>query len=269
MITEFSCFTTDRKRFLEELRKLSPFCDTPTEIRGWPDTGEVTESPSDWIDLGLQVPKRATITWAGPPESFIILRGQDDQITEVFARGHRLGLDYFLPMVQAQPIEVLCMVWDYFDRGRRLMGHTRLGWGCLFKGKGHDSFVSPRWLEHGPWLLQRYEPDITYVQLYDLAAEGEVAWQQGRRAMERLSDGFVTRFAMHFTEAKGSYSLEERCFSVLKTDRGITPFEMEHLCLIRAICRHHATQPIERVRVTFTEERDARRHLGELWLREI
>lgn len=268
MITEFSCHTADRRRFLEALRELSPFGDNPTEMTDWPDLGDVTKNPENWIDLGLQL-ESTTVRWNESPRCFINLRGKEDQITEVIARGHRLGLDYFLPMVQAQPIEVLCMVWDYFDRGRRLMGHTRLGWGCLFKGKGHDSFVSPRWLEHGPWLLQRYEPDITYVQLYDLAAEGAIAWQQGRRAMERLSDGFVTRFAMNFTEAKGTYSLEERCLSLLKTDRGITPFEMDHLCLIRAVCRDHATQPVERVRVTFTEERDARRHLGELWLREI
>lgn len=270
MKTGFSCQTSDRRLFLEELCKLSAFGDTPTEIRGWPDLGEVTENPENWITLGLQAPRDATITWDGPPESYIILKSKEDQLTKVVVRGHVLGLDYFLPMVQAQPIEVLCMAWSFFERARRLMGHPlRLGWGCLFKGKGHDSFVSRRWLEHGPWLLERHEPDITYVQLYDLAAEGEAAWQQGRRAMERLSDGFVTRFAMNFTEAKGTYSLEERCFSVLKTDRGITPFEMDHLCLIRAICRDHATQPIERVRVTFTEERDARRHLGELWLREI
>ncbi len=268
MITEFSCQTANRRLLLEELRKLPPFCDTPSEMSG-PSFDDITQQPENWIDTSLLL-EDATVRWIDGPRSYIILNSKEEQITKVLVSGHVLGLDYFLPMMQAQPIEVMCMVWDYFDRARRLMGHLlQLGWGCLFKGRGHGSFVSPRWLEHGPWLLQRYEPDITYVQLYDLAAEGEVAWQQGRRAMERLSDGFFTRFAMNFTEAKGTYSLEERCFSVLKTDRGVTPFEMRQLCLVRAICRDHATQPIERVRVTFTEERDARRHLGELWLREI
>jgi hypothetical protein len=161
------------------------------------------------------------------------------------------------------------MTWDYFEHARRLMWHLQLGWGCLFKGKGHDLFVSSRWLEHGPWLLERYKEDITYVQLYDLAAEGEAAWQQGWRAMERLSDGFYTPFAITYAEMEGLYSSEDRSFSIVKTDRGIAPFEMDHLCLIRATRRGDATQPVERVRVTFTEERDARRHLGELWLREI
>jgi hypothetical protein len=269
MTTEFSCHTTDRKTFLEELRKLSPFGNTPTEMTGWPDLGDITEKPENWIDLGLRVTRSATVSWEGPPESFLNLRSKNEQITEVIAREHHLGLDYFLPMVQSQPIEVLCMVWDYFQDATRLMGHTRLGWGCLFKGKGHDSFVSPRWLEHGPWLLERYEPNITYVQLYDLAAEGEAAWQQGRRAMERLSDGFYTQFAITYDEARGTYSPADRSFSVVKTDRGITPFEMGQLCLLRATHRGHVTQPIEHLRVIFTEERDARRHLGELWLRAI
>lgn len=267
MITEFSCQTQDRRLFLEALRSLSPFCDTPNEMSG-ASFEDVTERPANWIDLSLQL-ESATVRWNDGARSFINLRGNEEQITEVLVRGHRLDLDYFLPMMQSQPIEVLCMIWDYFDGARRLMGHLSLGWGCLFKGKGHDLFVSPRWLEHGPWLLTRYEPDITYVQLYDLAAEGETAWQQGRRAMERLSDGFYTPFAITFSETKGTYSPEERCFSVLKTDRGISPFEMRQLCIARATGRDHATEPIARLRVIFTEERDARRHLGELWLREI
>jgi hypothetical protein len=269
MKTRFSCQTTDRKIFLEELRKLSPFGGTPTDMTDWPGLGDVTEKPLDWIDLGLRATTSPIVSWAGPPESFLILKSRDEQITEVIAREHRLGLDSFLPMMQAQPIEVLCMAWDYFDKAGRLMGHQLLGWGCLFKGKGHDYFVSPRWLEHGPWLLERHNPDITYVQLYDLAVEGEAAWQQGRRAMERLSDGFYTPFAITFIETHGTYSVEDRSFSVLKTDRGISPVEMGQLCLIRATRRGHATQPVERLRVTFTEERDARRHLAELWLREI
>jgi hypothetical protein len=268
MRTRFSCQTTDRKIFLEELRKLSPFGDTPTEMTGWPDLGDITEKPEDWIDLGLRA-KSPTVRWEKTPRSFINIRNENAQITEVIAREHRLGLDYFLPMMQSQPIEVLCMLWDYFENATNLMGHTRLGWGCLFKGKGHDSFVSPRWLEHGPWLLERHDPDITYVQLYDLAAEGEAAWQQGRRAMERLSDGFYTQFAITYEETRGTYSPEDRSISVIKTDRGITPFEMDHLCLIRAKQRGYATQPVDHLRVIFTEERDARRHLHELWLREI
>jgi hypothetical protein len=269
MSTEFSCQTTDRKIFLEQLRKLSPFGEIPTEMTSWPDLGDITKKPSDWIELGLRARRRATVRWEKTPRSFINLKNEDEQITEVVAREHCLGLDYFLPMMQSQPIEVICVVWDHFPKAPRLMGHTRLGWGCLFKGKGRDYFVSPRWLEHGPWLLERRDPDVTYVQLYDLAAEGEVAWQQGRRAMERLSDGFLTPFSLTSTETHGAYSPEDHSFSIVKTDRGITPFEMEQLCLIRAKRRDHATQPVEHLRVLFTEERDARRHLAELWLREI
>lgn len=44
---------------------------------------------------------------------------------------------------------------------------------------------------------------------------------------------------------------------------------MLDLCAHRAQMRGDAKQPIDRVRVLFMEERDARRYLHELWLREI
>jgi hypothetical protein len=269
MTMEFSCKTTDRKALLESLHILEPFGNTPRRMSGWPALGDEVQNPEHWINQSLSAKRRVSVSWDEEFGSFINIRNEGDQITEVIASGHRLGLDYFLLMMQSQPIEVLCMVWDYFRDADRLRGHTQLGWGCLFKGKGHDYFVSPRWLEHGPWLLERHDPDITYVQLYDLAAEGEGAWQQGRRAMVRLSDGFYTQFAITYEETRGTYSPDDRSISVVKTDRGITPFEMDHLCLIRAKQRGHATQPVDHLRVIFTEERDARRHLHELWLREI
>jgi hypothetical protein len=269
MKQRFSCQTTDRRQLLEELRKLAPFGDRPIEMSGVPSLGDVIEGPETWIEPSLSAKQRASVSWDEEFQFYINIRNEDDQITEIIAGSHRLGLAYFLSMIQSQPIEVLCMAWEYFEDATNLMSHTRLGWGCLFKGRGHDSFVSPRWLEHGPWLLERYEPDITYVQLYDLTAEGEAAWQQGRRAMERLSDGFFTTFAITFIETQGTYSPADRTFSVVKTDRGITPVEMGQLCLIRATRRGHATQPVDHLRVIFIEERDARRHLHELWLREI
>jgi hypothetical protein len=87
--------------------------------------------------------------------------------------------------------------------------------------------------------------------------------------MVRLSNGFFTPFAITFVEMEGLYSTEGRSFSIVKADRGIAPFEMNHLCLLRATRRTHPTHPIEHVCVIFVEERDARRHLLELWLRDI
>lgn len=269
MKTRFSCQTTDRKALLDEIRKLAPFGNTPIEMSGAPFLGDVMEHPEFWIEASLHAKRRASVSWDEGFQWFINMQNEDEQIIEVVAGEHQLGPDYFLRLARAQPIEVLCMVWNYFEDARRLMGHSRLGWGCLFKGKGRELFASPRWLDHGPWLLERHEPDITYVQLYDLALEGEAAWQQGRRAMARLSDGFFTEFGLSYVEQRGAYSPDERTFSVVKTDQGIGQFELRQLCLLRAKNRHHATEPIERLRVIFTEERDARRHLHELWLREI
>ncbi len=270
MKTRISCETTDRKAFLDEISRLSPFGDTPTEMSGWPETGDRVEKPERWIERCLSARRAGHASWeSATSRSFLIVDNEDEKLIKLTAGAHRLQLDYFLHLVSTHPIEVLCMVWDYFDDAARLMGHSRLGWGCLFKGRGDDYFVSRRWLDHGPWLLEHYDPDVTYVQLYDLTLEGDAAWQQGRRAMERLSEGFFTVFGSTHAELRGAYSSEERCFSVVKTDQGIGYRVMWRLCLLRKKNRHHATEPIERLRITFTEERDARRHIHELWLREI
>jgi hypothetical protein len=270
MTTEISCKTADRKAFLDEVSRLSPFGNTPTQMSGWPESGDSLARPENWIKPCLDAKRSGHVSWdEATQRSFINVYNRGGEIIEVVAGEHRLRLDYFLQLAISHPIEVLCVGWDYFDKAARLMGYSRLGWGCLFKGKGHDFFVSPRWLEHGPWLLEHYETGITYVQFYDLALEGDAAWQQGRRAMERLSEGFFTTFGSTQAQLQGAYAPEDRCFSVVKTDQGIGQRELWRLCLLRKQNFHHATEPIERLRVTFTEERDARRHLHELWLREI
>lgn len=270
MTTEFSCQTSDREALIREVCLLSPFGTLPSYMDLWPAiSGEITNREG-WQERLLE--SGGCVSWEdekGWTKSLINIRPDSWMPISVRAGDHSLDLRYFLSLIRKLPIEVLCMASDFFDHANRLVGHEPLGWGCLFKGSGHDFFVSPRWLEHGPWLLERDEPNISYVQLYDLTSHGDAAWQQGRRAMERLANGFYSSNMITYSELRGTYSPSERSFTFLAVDRGITPSVMNLLCRLRAKRRADPSQPVERLVVTFTEERDARRHLHELWLREI
>jgi hypothetical protein len=152
-------------------------------------------------------------------------------------------------------------------------GHRKQGFGVLFRGKGHDRLVSRRWLEHGPWLVRRIENDTTWIQFHDATADAETAWAQAARAHERMGISDVGGYLQHDyvfeSTIRGLYKAADRTLTVVRSVEPLTQVEMLDLCAYRAQMRTDANQPIDRVRVLFMEERDARRYLHELWLREL
>ncbi|MCU0650179.1 MAG: hypothetical protein MUF00_19485 [Gemmatimonadaceae bacterium] len=230
---------------------------------------EPVEQPKDWIRQSVRATETVFVRWESLERSVIVINARDEKILKVQTQRAHLDKAFFLRLVATESVRVLVASWESFQDAARLMGHmTHLGWGCFFKGAGHDHFASPRWLEHGPWLLERHG-DVTYVQLYDLALEGDAAWQQGQHAMVRLSEGFFSKFGYTEVQTFGSYDLPSRSFTIVRTDQGVSQMDLWDYCLVRAMCRDDEAEPIEHIRVVFTEERDARRHLHELWLRGI
>ncbi len=270
MTTLFSCETDDREALLNEVRQIAPFCGPPLSMGGWPEIDDHVDHPTQWVAPCARTTRSVTVAWQAPVRSTVVAHGDDDQVIEVLTRCERLDKAYFSRLMLSHPLRMLCVAWGFFEKETpRLMGHmAELGWGCFFKGAGHDHFASPRWLEHGPWLLERHG-DVTYVQLYDLALEGDAAWEQGQRAMLRLSEGFFSRFGFSEVPIPGTYGPETRTFTITKTDQGVSQIELWRFCLLRCTQRDDEAEPIEHVRVVFTEERDARRHLHELWLRGL
>lgn len=268
-MTILSCEVFDREALIKTMRAVPPFDQPPLSLSGWPDLSDEIEHPSDWVGPCVQPPRRVIAGWETPERSTVVSRRNDDQVIEFLTRCERLDKAFLLRLAQAHSFCVMCVGWEFFYDAARLMCHAaRLGWGCFFKGAGHDHFASPRWLEHGPWLLERHG-DVTYVQLYDLALEGDAAWEQGQRAMLRLSEGFFSRFGFSEVPIPGTYGPETRTFTITKTDQGVSQIELWRFCLLRCTQRDDEAEPIEHVRVVFTEERDARRHLHELWLRGL
>jgi MoxR domain in the MoxR-vWA-beta-propeller ternary systems len=145
--------------------------------------------------------------------------------------------------------------------------------GVRFRGKGHERLVSRRWLEHGPWLVRRIENDTTCIQFHDADADVETAWAQTARAHDRMGISHIGGYLQHdyvfHSTIGGLYKAADRTLTIVRSGEPLEQVEMLDLCALRAQMRAGAKPPIDRVRVLFMEERDARRYLHELWLREL
>jgi hypothetical protein len=152
-------------------------------------------------------------------------------------------------------------------------GHRKQGFGVLFRGNGHERLVSQRWLDHGPWLVRRMEHDTTWIQFHDATADAETAWAQAARAHERMgiwdAGGYLQHEYVFETSIRGLYKAADRTLTLSRSGVTMSQVELLDLCAYRVEMRDDATQPIDRIRVLFWEEHDARRHLHELWLREL
>jgi len=162
--------------------------------------------------------------------------------------------------------------------------HTRLGWGCAFKGAGHDRLVSRRWLDFGPWRVMRCPGDMTVVQFHDLAlTDPAAALAKALPGHERMgiseSGGFIQgpsaagrgiKYVVADKLPEGLYDARTRTLEVVvPPGRTISQGEMQDACAYRLNKRHDKAKPIERIAYVFIDEENARAHLHELWLREL
>jgi hypothetical protein len=153
--------------------------------------------------------------------------------------------------------------------------HYSLGWGCAFKGEGHQRVVSRRYLDYGPWHVIRDEAnDITLIQFHDLNADALTALEQAKPGHKLMSDpyegGFIQRdYKIFNDDFSGLYSPSEKMLRFIINDRPITRAELLDACAIRLWQLLGDEQPVERVGYVFVIEEEARQNLHELWLRNI
>jgi|GEM_PF-1081671 len=167
-----------------------------------------------------------------------------------------------------------------------------LGWGCAFKGEGHNRLVSRRWLDHGPWYVQRGPNDTSIVYMHDLQADYRTAFEQataGHKAMDSFhGGGFLQRPYPATHQLKGLYTPSTKTFRVIVEGRKVSRNEMNSACALRMpplreeeyalytrlgipVYEHRVgpEQPVEKVAYIFIREEEAREHLHDLWLREL
>jgi len=293
MRLQISAMGPDPRRLFARVAVSTPFT-ARRPFRVSVDYEEISFA-EDWVGaaLGRGNGLPITGTWLGPqgqrytgPQLDLERWGlvswsiEDDEVAP---------LDSVFALVKELPIEIL-VIGPLFedrvsnappgewDRDREPLdglaeGHRVHGLGVLFRGKGHDRLVSRRWLEHGPWLVRRIENDTTWIQFHDDAADAETAWAQAARAHDRMGISHVGGYLQHdyvfHSTIRGLYKAADRTLTIVRSGEPLTQVEMLDLCAYRAQMRGDAKQPIDRVRVLFMEERDARRYLHELWLREL
>jgi hypothetical protein len=153
-------------------------------------------------------------------------------------------------------------------------GHFHLGWGCAFKGKGHDQLTGRRWLVQGPWLNIRGDHDTTLIQFHDLNADIDTAFEQANAAHERMSSrdigGFIFADYEYEYNSKGLYSETDHKLRIIVVDREVSQREM--LDARALVVRQDAgvDTPLDNVAFIFLDykhgEAAARKHLHKLWL---
>ena len=165
-----------------------------------------------------------------------------------------------------------------FDLWSLGLGHVNHGWGCAFRGAGHDRLVSRRWLDFGPWRVIRRPDDTTFIQFHDLAlTDPAAAYAQARPGHQRMGidpiGGYIGGIDLDvIAEVHGVYRAEARTLDiVIPPGAEVSQQDMRVACGLRL--HHRLTQPatdrIDHVAYVFVDQADARAHLHELWLREL
>ena len=270
---------------LRAIAALEPFCILPLK-------GEVDEVPigdvSEWVSALLTAKCDGRADWFLEWRSY-----RTTKIVNIYPRSPRVTMqlpeafetvDRGLTWIERLPFEVCSLGTIFPDEWLKLdvenfgfgKMHCLHGWGCAFRGKGHDRLVSRRWLDFGPWRVVRRPGDLTLVQFHDLDVDAETAYRQALPGHERMGiskTGGYLQIPYPFTkDVEGLYDPERRTLEIVVPPGGkVEQVRMRDACAVRY--QHRIDPPaenqIDQVAYVFVDEADARAHLHELWLREL
>ena len=207
-----------------------------------------------------------------------------DPIIKVARKDYRLEPLPFLELLSGLSFEVASF-FDYYpewhsrQKAKRYVApsfadkHFSHGWGCAFKGRGHDRLVSRRWLDYGPWLALHDESDTTLILFHDLEADAAEALSQARPAHDTMgisdTGGYIESDYPFPDDYGGLYEPETRRLKHVIHGRKVTEAEMLDACAVRLYQPFGKDRIVENVAFVFMEEQPAREHLHQLWLREL
>lgn len=245
------------------------------------DYGKDRAGTASWLETSLKATSSATVRWSEETRKALDFRPHATTDSAIGGRipEYPVTIERVLADFSALPFDFATMVSTFSEWNVKYKPTTyggqqgRFGWGCLFKGAGYDHLVSRRWLEYGPWVLHRGPNDTSLVQFHALDATLDEAIEQARPGHQRmgLSDtgGLIQPGYVYEFEPKGIYAAADRSLRILISQRDVSQLEM----LDAAAYRHYhraGDQPIASVRFIFVDgEERARRHLHELWLRDL
>ncbi|MER6101628.1 hypothetical protein ABT115_04585 [Streptomyces sp. NPDC001832] len=151
--------------------------------------------------------------------------------------------------------------------------HFPHGWACAFRGDGHRSLVSRRWLDHGPWQVVHGANDTTLVQFHDLGVDAETALSQAKPAHRRMGitdeGGFLQTPYFYEHDISGLYGDDEHDLRIVVIGRTVSALEMRDACAARRNDALGPERPIETIAYVFPEPAEAHAHLPRLWPYEL
>lgn len=241
--------------------------------------GEIVKPPADWTKKLGASDVEARALWPEDPEDDhavkTILVSADVDMVYAHAPDAFDHPEQVFAILESLPF-TLCTIGGVgggsvaAENPQSFFGHFALGWGCAFRGKGHDVLVSRRWLEYGPWQLIRRPNDLSIVLFHQLNGDFETAKKQagpGHVRMASWSDGGYMRGQQ--APLNGLYKAKEHMFQVIvNPGQELNQKDLTNACAARA-ARRTGEDRIERLAYMFMDEQDARPNVHELWLREI
>lgn len=120
--------------------------------------------------------------------------------------------------------------------------HISFGWGCAFRGAGHDHLVSRRWLDFGPWRVIRRPHDTTLIQFHDLGlTDPAEAYDQAKVGHDRMTNGFLyVNYEDFMKDVRGLYLPEQqRLEIVVPPGETVDPYKL----YCAAAVRHYHPTP--------------------------
>jgi hypothetical protein len=230
----------------------------------------------DWQTAVAQAQREVAVTFSQDPFEYVLADG-GRVVTAAAACARDVGM--VMMMLEEVPFTVASFLSIHPDWRARTPaydspgfgdGHFPLGWGCAFKGAGHEQLVSRRWLEHGPWRLLRGAGDLSVVQFHDLAADSERALQQARPGHQRMGNtpegGFLQTGYVYSHDINGFYDAGERLLKFVVHDRDVPPLEMRDAAAALRLQALGPDKPLQRLAFVFLEPDRAQTHLEALWL---
>jgi hypothetical protein len=265
-----------------KIAKLSVFLRPPRTIER---DGEFLATNAHWEDELRAAKVSGSVFWDEGEQQIEVLPKSDLSVFSIPAAFS--SLEDALAILEPLPFEICALGATFFDEwiaadykrwgfGRSHIDH---GWGCAFRGAGHQRLVSRRWLDFGPWRVIRRPNDTTFIQFHDLAiTDPAEAYEQAKVGHERMGNSAIGgHLAWHMQNllraaGKGLYTAADRTLHVVVAPGvAVSQGEMLANCALRL--HHRLTpgqpDPVDTIAYVFIEEADARAHLHELWLREL
>lgn len=271
---------------IRRLARTASFGAKPDELSQEWEQREVT---NEWVNQLIGVRRDGLACWK-PSEHQIGYHPNSDELVSVGVPVEQVSLPAALALIEPLPFELCSFGAVFFDewiaadykRKGFSRSHISFGWGCAFRGAGHDHLMSRRWLDLGPWRVIRRPNDTTLVQFHDLGlTDPAEAYEQAKAGHQRMRDGFLYHnYADFMADVRGLYLPEQQRLEIVVPPG--TTVDAEGMYSAAAVRLYFHDHPgaghqakagsighTKTVAYVFVDEAQARAHLHELWLREL